>query len=670
MTGMLFCVSVTPYSASAATTLPARATGNPNFEQIGGRVGVDGVSLETTSASIAAGTPFGYKARVVLRSPADSVRMRFRLTHPAGRLIFQRTKTLKDQDRGTVQAVFERETEDLDLRPGVYPLSLEVGVGRDGTVQEATLQGRLLIYEPDDRRTPVAVVLQVRGQPLSDPNGRFIADPARYAQAREDVREVAAWVVANPRARVTLAVAPVLLEEWSRIAGGYELVGPEGTEQVPAGSQVAQAYADTLRALAQAVGTGRLELTTQGFSDPNLASLATAGLIDDVSVQYERGVSTVFASLEASTSAGTVPAGGSIPPAAVRTLVGQGIRYAVVNAASTRTGDSTAQPSSYGTTGGLIALVPDEGFSRSLSSGDASACVSTAFTRHVEQQPAGPLIASVPLGAGGADVSVVRATLDGLFGQPWVRPATAALVAEKTTRRTRLVYSRRSDGSPAGYWEQTRAARRWASALLAAEGEASGQAARAVRDSLVAECSAWSDPEGTWPLADRGRSFADAARRLASETLDKVSIRVEPVTLAGNGGDVPVVVVNDSDRTLTVRLRVRAGRGIDLAGPKRQTLELAPGETFVEVPVRLHNALAGTLGVAVDAGAVELDDRTVTLRGSYVDRVVTIVAVILLLAVLLIVIIRRVKSAERVGLDAEGNGEAYTVGTSRRRTGE
>lgn len=664
----LFCNSLTAYSAFAAPTLPPRTDAPPNAAIITGALGTDGVSLTTARSSIAADAGFAYTARVQLRDPADNVRMRFRISHPSGRLIFQRTKTFRATDTGAVVATFERETADLGLRPGVFPVTLETGVSRKGNTESLVLEGHLLVYAPGTRRTRLAVVFQVSGQPLSDPNGRFVADPGRYVQPRDDVREVAAWVLSEEANRATLAVSPLLLEEWSRIAGGYELVGPEGTEQVPASAEVPQAYAGTLRMLANAVRSGRLELTSQGFSDPDLADLALAGLLDDVTVQYERGLSTAFASIEMSTSAGTVPSGGSIPPAAVRQLTGQGIQYAVVRAASTRSGESTAQPSSYTAPGGLIILVPHQPISDAVMSGDTSACVLTAFRRHIDDTAGGPLVVTVPLGAGGAAASIARATLDPLFGQPWVRPSTAGEVAVKTSRRIKLSYRRDPGGSPSGYWDQVRSARRWAQAFFAAEGESSAEAARAVRDSLVAECSAWAGPDDQWALADRGRSFADAARRMSAATLKKVSLRVEPVTLAGAGGDVPVVVVNDSERPLAVRLKLRAGRGVELSGPRTRAITLEPGETFVEVPVELRNALAGTLRVSVSAGDVEIDESAVPLRGSYVDRIVTIVAVLLLLGGLLIVIIRRVKSAERT-LDAERSTEAYTDGAGTRRSG-
>lgn len=662
------CASWNDYSASAAPTLPRKDAARVAVRTVvASRVGIDRASLETTAPSIPSGRSFGYAAKVVLARPADHVRVRIQVRHPSGRLIFQRTRTFDDAERGSVEAAFERGTDDLDLRPGVYPVELEVAVRRDGVTREGALGTGLLVYDGERPPTQVAVVTRIEGQPLSDPNGRFVAEPGRYVKPRDHMRSIAEWVLTDERVRVTVAVPPLLLEEWRRIADGYEFAGPEGVERIGSDSDVSQQYAATLRILENALATGRLELAYQGYSDPDLSDLADSGLVDDVVPQYERGLSSAYASLEATTSTGTVPANGCVPPKAAAALVKAGVGYAVVSDSNARTKEGTPTPSSYRSTAGLVVLVPDTTLSDAVEAGDASATVMLAFQRHIDEDAVGPLVIAARLGAGGSDPVAVRDATNALLAMAWVKPATASGTATRPGRTVRLLNGPGNDGDPSGYWSDVRSARRLAGALLAALGEGDAGAVTAERDSLIAECSAWAGADGTWALADRGRSFADRARRLASAVIDQVSLAVQPITLAGARGDVPVTIRNDSESNLSVKLTAEPGGGMRVVGKDSRQVELGPGETTVEIPVDLNNALSGTLRVVVTAGGVELESTKVTVRASYLDRVVTIVGVALLLGVLLTIIIRRTRQVERDGVPVRS--EAYTESDATRRTG-
>lgn len=667
-TVLSMCIPWGDYSALAAPTLP-RFDAAPRIARSAAvmRIGMDRVSLETTAPSIPSGEAFRYTAKVVLARPADHVRLRIQVRHPSGRLIFQRTRTFNDAERGALEAQFERGTDDLDLRPGVYPVELEVAVGREGGTDDGSAAMGLLVYDGERPPTSVAVVTRIEGQPLSDPNGRFVADPGRYVKPRDHLRSIAEWVLTDERVHITVAMPPLLLEEWRRIADGYEFAGPEGIESIGSDSDVSQAYAATLRILENALATRRLELSYQGYSDPDLSDLAAAGLSADVIPQYERGLSSTYASLEATMSTGTVPANGCVPAKTARQLVEAGVRYAVVSDANARSKDGTPSPSSYRSTAGLIVLIPDPAVSAAVESGDASAAVMLGFRRHIDEDASGPLVISTRLGAGGADPVAVRRATEALLGMTWVRPSTASGVAGRPGRTVRLLNGRGNDGDPAGYWSDVRSARRLAGAMLSAAGEGDAGAVTAERDSLIAECSAWAGADGTWALADRGRSFADRAARLASAVLDQISLAVQPITLAGARGDVPVTIRNDSELTLRVVLTAEPSGGVRVVGRNSREVELAPGETTLEMPADLNNALSGALRVVISAGSIELESTNVTVKASYLDRIVTIAGVALLLGILLTIVIRKTRQAERDGVSPRS--EAYTEPNTKRRSG-
>ncbi len=652
----LVCGVLLQYSAVAVPTLPREEASVPIVSQTVtvAHIGADVLRLSTTAPSIPAGGTFRYSTRLTLDAPADHVWMRFRVRHPSGRLIFQRTRVATDARRGPMNAEFERGTDDLGLRPGVFPVEVEASIARDGSTETTSVAAGLLVYDPAQAPLTIALVARVSNQPLSGSGGRFVADPARYTRARDDARAVASWILSDPRARATLAVSPLLLEEWRRASEGYELVGPEGVEAVAGDSPVAREYAAALGTLSSALATGRLELAALGYADPDLSALADADMTDDVSAQYERGTSAAFASLETSLSTGTVPAGGCVPPEAARLLTGAGIGYAVVTETCVRTGDTTASPSSYRGNGGLTLLVSDGRVSAAVAQGDASRATALAFERLLDPRASGPLVALVELGPGRARTEDVLASMNALFSHGWIRQETARSVAAAPRQNAELKAGAGAGGDTRGYWAAVAEARRWTEAFVTAVGEGDPEAATARRDSLIAQSARWADPDGSWEFVERGRAFADAALVLATDTLDVVDLAVEPITLPGTGGSIPVSVRNNGERTLNVRMRYRTSDKLRIEGRTSEELELPPRETVLEVPVDLGTALAGTIHVAVVAGDVTLDEASVTVRASYLDRIVTGVGVAIVLGVLLVIVARRMRSVN--GAAADGNG--------------
>jgi len=610
-------------------------------------------SLTPDTFAIRLDDPYRFTAKVKVAEGVDSVQMRFKVFNPTGRLMIQKTFIDSDVEDGEASAVFERETNDLGLTPGSYPIDLEIQIAKDGAVAEKTLESELLVYKPTDDEVPVVFALRVSGQPLSDAQGRFVADPAQFTRARDDARAVAAWVLRRPGARVTLGISPLLLEEWRRISQGYVLTGPEGEADVPATSAVPLAYAEALDQIERALATGRLELVALGYADPDLSDLAENELTDDVSAQYAQGLSTTFAALEATPSAGTVSAGGCVPPSAVGELVREGIEYVVVDQRCARSGTATPTAGAYLVKGSdLVALVADARAKRAVANGNPDALAHVVFRRLTAGSSAAMVIRA-QIGPGELSVDNVIGMAEAIEAQPWARLALGREIAEKRPRKSvRLTDGDGSKGTPLGYWEDVRAGREWAAALRAAVPSAKSTAA-AQRDSLIAECSAWAGPTGEWALADRGRAYALHAVRLAKAVFDPVSLKVSAVTLAGSHGEVPVIISNDSDTTLALRLEAQPSGGVKIDGKRSTRVDVLPKDNFFEIPVDLQNALSGKLSVKVVSGDTVIDEQTVTLSASYLDRLVMIAGVVLVLGIMLAFVIRRVRAAEQ--LDRESS---------------
>lgn len=190
-----------------------------------------------------------------------------------------------------------------------------------------------------------------------------------------------------------------------------------------------------------------------------------------------------------------------------------------------------------------------------------------------------------------------------------------------------------------------RLARAYATGLLAALGPGGAGVASAQTDSLLAESSAWSEPDGSWGSAARGLAFATASLDVAKAGFGRVSISAEPVTFAGKRGDLPVSISNTTKNTLKVVVRAAASGDARVGEPLIET-ELRPQETFVQIPVDMRSALSSKLKVEVLAGDVVLARTTVAVQASYLDRIAIIGGIVLLLCGLLVFIVRRVRRAE------------------------
>jgi len=654
----------------AASLWPAVATADPYRPAIlqtlaaapGSVTASDGAivaTLEPRAFAVPVDAPYSYRATVRLDGDADIVQMRFKVLNPSGRLMIQRTIIQSDVTTGQAQATFERELSDLNLAPGAYPVELNVRVAQGAKIAETTLQTELLLYEPDGAKVPVVIAVRIGGQPLADPSGRFVADPARYTRARDDARAIAQWVLDDPEAKLTVALSPLLLEEWKRISAGYVLTGPEGETSVEASEAVPAAYAAALGTIGRAVDTGRFELAHLGYSDPNLADLSLQGLIRDVRPQYSYGRSALFTSLETTPSTGTVVAGGCVPPESVTSLAAEGVSYAIVSASCARSGQTTPTSGAYRVRNSpLTVLVTQGSAERALAQGDADAVARITLRRRLAGS-ASPVVMRATVDPGGLSVSELRSAVDSLMSQDWVRAETGQGAAARTPRRTvALRTDRGSTRAPAEYWDDVKTGRDWAGALSAGYGATRPATVQAQRDSLIAQCSAWAGPSGNWASADRGRSFADNATRLGRSVYDGVTLAVKSVTLAGTSGEVPVIITNESGSALSLKMVLTPSRAVKVGSERRSTVEVLPKDNFFEIPVSLQDALSGELVVRVSAGDVVLESEAVTIRASYLDRLVMILGVIFILGALLAFIIRRVRAAESEGTNTPGD-EAY-----------
>jgi hypothetical protein len=647
--------SAPPATSASARPVAAKSTSSTKAATVPTLT----VSLLTSTPTVPTGGTIEYTAQVRLARQASYLQTVFEVSRPSGQLLYKRTKVAYNAKRGFTRYDFERAMTDvLDLEPGTYPVRATATANVGGTSVTTETAGTLRVYEKGGTRVRTALVARVSGQPMAGPDGRFVVDPARSTGARNAVGIISQRILSDPNARVTLAVPPLLLAEWRRLSGGYTLA--DGTAVRP-DDPVAVAYNSTLADLKAAIDTGRLELVTLGYADPNLTDLANHGLASDVGPQYDAGISAVFASLELTPSVGTAPAGGCVPPNEVGLLSEKNVDYVVVDEDCARQGKRHPDSGVYHVSGdSMHAMVAETTSSAGLSAGNPASAVERAFARLVKA-PKEPLVMSVDIdGDSFTTTDAVGAALTAFEAQPWLQLVNArSLKPASGVGKVRLLAGRSTPKAPKGFWKSVAKSRNYAEAYFAALGASDPEATLAGQQSLVAESSAWAGPDHGWTGAKRGLGFADASLKTTAPILNGVSMKAEEITLSGSKGEIPITIDNKSQKTLNVVVRVASSGGARVRSDDEIQTELPPKETYLEIPVDLQASLSGNVVIEVVAGDLVLERETVTVRASTLDRLALGGMVVVVLIGMLVFIVRRTRAAQAPSDDST-RGARYT----------
>lgn len=635
---------------AALVLTAAAATGAPLHSKAVTAAGTPFVTLDKGGPSVPIDGAFTIRANVAIDAPTSYLESRLQIRHPSGKLLFQKTEVRSRLETGTVAIQYSRELADLELKPGVYPMELRVRTQSNG-VREWVIKDDLLIYDPKGPSVPVAITVRIEGTPSMNANGLFSVDPASSTTARDQARDLARLVIDDTDARITLAIPPVLLEEWLRASQGYSVAGVEGVTQVEADQPVPKAYAAVLELLRRAVATGRLEIADVPYAEPDIGALQGEKRLGDLDAQLLRGHSAVFAALESSPSAGVATGTNRISRAAATALARTDAEFVLVDPSSVESSETTVPSGVYTISGaeGLSALVADAGLSAALESTSTRTCTTRVFERVVSEQPTTPMAASVTIGPGkGTTVAELAECITDLSAAPWATLKTASGAAEAVPAGSIELTATvpRLAGAPAGFWDESSQARRLAVAFLEAVGPNDPEAQLASDQSLVAQSALWAGPDLNWGSADRGRAIATTSIRSSSAVLDAIKLGASDITLSGTSGEVPLSITNGSEKTLTLAVKTRA-RGMSVVDGAPATVEIRPNENFATIPVDLGQSLSGNLTVELWADGVMLDTTTVAVRASFLDRLVLIAGLVLVLVGMLLFIRHRVRTAAR-----------------------
>lgn len=607
------------------------------------------VTLAKPTPSVAPTGALSIRVDGSLSAPADELSVRLRMRRPNGKLVYQRTLSRSAVPKGKFSFEFSRELGDLDLKEGRYALEAYVTAGR---LPPVTLTDRLFVLRPGRGPVSLVVVTRFDHTPMMDPEGRFVVDPARETQTRDEVAALGSMLVRAPWLKLSLGVSPLMLDEWRRAAGGYELVGTAGVTKVGKDAPVATTYGAALASLGRTARDTRVQLLDVPYSDPDLSGLKSMGGMDDLRLQFDRGFSVYSASLGTTPSVGVASLGDAVPQSALQLLVKGGKRTVLLDPCALAVAEeATAAPGVYTLKGSRVrGLVIDERASALLGDKTAPAdeLVDRLFEHLLSRAATRPLVASVHLGPGSrTDVASLDRALRDLARTGLVRFDTVQFAANTRFAPPGSLRANPSPGrpAPAGYWADLGVARTYARAYVDAVSERDEDAMRALYSTFVAESRYWAGPDQRWGPAARGHDFADAALASSRDVLDNVSVTTQTITLSGASGKIPLSVKNGSGKTLTVSI-LTAGSNARFPSGRRMQVVLRPADNFVTIPVDLGaGSLSDQVRVSIISGRVVLAQTTVDVRASYLDRLALVGLVVLVLVGLLLYIRHKVRAA-------------------------
>ncbi|MDY0088109.1 MAG: hypothetical protein RBS78_06155, partial [Coriobacteriia bacterium] len=486
----LFALSVLAPAIPPANAQPA-SSAQPLFSP------AEGVRVDAGPLSLPSDGAFRMRVGVDINEPTSYLEVRLQIHRPSGRLIFQRTEVHSNVDTGTVEVEFARELSDLDLRPDAYPYTVRVRT-QATEVTERTASGFLLVHAPRPEVTPVVVGARISTAPRFDAQGNFVTDPARSTAAIEAAEALSRAVLDDRALKFALAISPVTLDEWGRIAHGYTLAEADaGLVEVAADEPGPIRYAAALKTLQEAIATGRLVLLDVGYGDPDPVALDGIGSVQDIAAHYTRGLSAYLATLETTPSTGTAVAYDALPIGALDVLAERG--HTSVMLAPESLGDGkTSSGGAFRIEGATVTgLVLDRDVCDALEGDDPSAAAFLLFRHAVSDRAKTPVITLTDLGPGrrGTAQDLLRFA-DFIRDAKWAEFALPSDISpDSSVAPLSLTGSLESTPvAPAGYWEEATNAQRYALALQSATGAADPDARSVVDAALIAQSARWAGP--------------------------------------------------------------------------------------------------------------------------------------------------------------------------------
>lgn len=517
----------------------------------------------------------------------------------------------------------------------LFPLKVEL---RSGDVAVATLRSPMvfLIERP---RVPLNLAWTwVLSEPLQyGADGTFVPGGIEVDIAKGGrLRAMANALRSSTSKQVDVVISSVLVDQLQRMAAGYkirDLIG--GVRTVPPGTGGAADAAALLGILQEVAASDRTELLATPFADPSLPALSRAGLAGDQKTLTDRGRALVAEALDREPTRDVVrPYRSQLDPGSLPRLAAAGVRTVLVNPNFVSAERFTSPPVLRLTSGtsSVAAILPNPEVFGLIASNKTDPLLAA-------QVALGELAATwfeLP-GTPGRGVGVLFSEDSGIptlffrrFAElvrhsQWLQPITATgFVSIIPEGEPREVPPRNYPTFPFSYVSElihTRAS------LGRFHQTADGAAA--VEDRLREDLQVAAS--GTFVSnPSLGLTFIRTVQSEIRRTYDHVRIDTSLVTLASQGGLIPLELTNDSDQNLRVVLRLVTDRRLQFVGGPTRQITLTPGTMTLTISVRAQTTGRIPIKVQVLSSGNAPDlvaERTMLVRSTAYNRVALVVTI-------------------------------------------
>jgi Family of unknown function (DUF6049) len=520
---------------------------------------------------------------------------------------------------------------------GLYPLKLEL---RSHDLPVATLRTPM-VFLFENPQIPLNLAWTwVLTEPVQyRPDGTFLpgsieADIARGGRLRS-------MAIALSRMRhhqVDVVVSPSLLDQLTRMAGGYQILDDASRVRTVAegegGAADAHAMLDLLHEVA---AQDAAELVATPLGDPDMPAMVRAQLAADLKGLVHRGTATVASTLNRTPAADILrPPASRLDAATLEELTGAGIRTVLLDPNFVRYDHFEA---------------PDVVRLMSGSSSVAAVLPDPDVNRLMQSDPHDPrLTAQVTLGAlaanwlelpgtpgrGAAILFPDRTSLPPAFFRPfaalvrrsrWLHTLSATgFVSIASEQSDRAIPARDYIGFPLAYVADLLRAKASIRQYRATVSDSEPRAGELGELLLTAEAGAFVQDTA------RGHAFIDRVEAEVHRSYAGLEVLTSVVTLASQSGQFPLVLRNDSSHEMRVVLKLVADRRVSFEGGNLQIITLAPGEKTLllraraqatgRIPVRVQLLTSGG-----GAGADVITERTMVIRSTAYNRVALFVTI-------------------------------------------
>jgi Family of unknown function (DUF6049) len=593
-------IAVAPVGAGSAAAVPRQPA--PSIELVGQTTWVHSGEPFDVSVRVT-GAPAGAALRLVvhdrLESRSGEAGFRDTLDGDLGgieRTLPAEPLSASGSGSGTFSTGFVvgGDGQGLEGR-GVYPVEVQLVDAGDNLLATPVVTYLMYLYEPDRPSfspLAVAVIVDVGGPPILQPDGNVRPRPATVQRAQERANLLAA----APDVPLTLAPQPETLD------GLVDAGGAGGA---------------AMAALAEA--SGDMPVLARPYTDVDLEALQGSGLMTEADQQVDAGAASVRNLFRREPVPGIWLSGRTLGDHAANEAVDLGFDRAVVPPSAVEEGAVPDAPVTLDD--GPRAVVSDPELAAHLR-GDDGVVDAQRFLAELTimwfERPAIPRAVAVRVPSDAdIDPSTVARALNGLTDGQAVQAVTIDRVfdvpPDPSGPATVSLVPHEATDDLDGIATPLRRARRGVSGVAGTVASADGGSLS--RSLLVATGTA--TPEGQRP-AYVARVNAELGSLSGAVVLpDRFRI-----TLTSRTSTIPVNITNNSDQPLKVRIEFDSGQ-LEFLDGDVVNRELPPGVTRLDVRVRALTSGAFPMGITVMSpdSSIELDQTTFDIRSTAVTGV-------------------------------------------------